>query len=64
MANSTRDWPSIRIMTTDVSPASAPREMIPAKIGSPTLENASASGASADSSVYRCMPTTTSETAT
>ena len=36
IANSTRDWPSIRIMTTEVRPASAPTEMRPEKNGSPT----------------------------
>jgi hypothetical protein len=49
IANSTRDWPSMRISTTEVRPASAPSEMMPEKTGNPTLRNASASGAVTDS---------------
>jgi len=51
-------------MTTDVRPARAPTEMTPEKNGRPTLRKASASGAVVESSVYFCMPTTTSDTAT
>ena len=51
IANSPRDWPSIRIITTEVSPASAPREITLEKKVSPLAAKAPARGALSLSSV-------------
>ncbi len=51
IAKKTRVWPSSRIMQTVVRPTAAPKLMKPAYQGCPVALNASASGASTDSSV-------------